>query len=97
MADAQRLRDRVRDGAMRLDGHHRVAGRAILRVPRDVMTLRSRIIHVCHQLVERFHAHAARVAVLEEQYGARFGFGDQTVELVEVLDCCQLRMHLNPV
>ena len=47
------------------------------------------------KLVERFHARSTRIAVFEEQDRARLRLLDQTVELVEVLEWCQVRVHLS--
>ena len=50
-------------------------------------------IQMGHELVERFGADSAGMAVLEEKQGPIVGGGKQTVELVEPLKRSQLWMH----
>ena len=66
---------------MRLHRDHRVAGRQTL------------VVQVVDQLVERLEARAARRAVFEQEQRPMARFGQQHVELVEVLKMCQFWMH----
>ena len=82
VADAEPRAHGVRHLAVRLHRHHRVIG---LLAPRRV--------EVLDQLVERFGARAARVAVLEEQHGTAGGVVEQPVEIAHVPQGFQVGAH----
>jgi len=82
MAHSQARGDRIRYGAMGLHGDHRV-----LRSGRP-------LIEVCDELIQRVHARPACIAVLEQQKRARLRFVNEPVELLDVVERGQIRMHL---
>ena len=84
MSDAELLRDGIRYSAVRLNRHHR-----IVRQERFGFTL----VEMRDKFLERFHADTARVAMLEEQHRPRVGFGKEAVELVNMLERSEIRMH----
>ena len=81
VAHAEPPRDRGGQLAMRLHRDHRVAGRQTL------------VVQVVDQFVEGLEARAARRAVLEQEQRSMARFGQQRVELVDVLKMRQLWMH----
>ena len=79
---AQSRGDSIRYGAVGLHRHHRV-----LRVGRP-------LVEVCHELVQRLHACAARMAVLEEEQRSSLRLANEAFEFVNALEGRQIRMHL---
>ena len=54
-------------------------------------------VEMIDQLIQRFSADAARVAVLEEQQRPLMGFGEKLVQLVDMLQGSQVWMHSQTV
>ena len=83
MSEPNRACDCVRDVSVCLHRHHRVRRGGPSRPA----------VEMFDELVERFRARAARVAVLEEQQRAVLGLGKQAIELVDLCQGCQVGMR----
>jgi len=77
VADAELLRDGIRYSAMCLYCHHRIVRQKCSG---------SALIEMRDEFVERLHADAACVAMLEEQHWPRLGFNEEPVEVINVLE-----------
>ena len=86
MTDAQACGDRIGHITMCLHRHH--------RVPRIRTSRCTQIgIQMIDQLIKRLSADAAGKAVFEDEQRTGMTLGQQTVELVDVLEQGQIRVH----
>ncbi len=83
MSDTQSRCDRVRHVSVRLHCDHRVRRRGAF----------GPAVEMFDELVERFRARAACVTVFEEEQRTALRLGNQTIELVDLCQCRQVRMR----
>jgi hypothetical protein len=82
MADAEPVRDRVRNLAFGLNGDH------------GVLDVGTRIGEVLEQLVERLGARTAGVAVLEQEQRPSIGVREHAIEVGDGLELEEPRVEL---
>ena len=88
VTDSELLRDGIRYSAMCLHGHHCIVRQKCFGCA---------VVEMRHEFIERFHADTARIAMLEEQHGARFGLGKQAVQIIEMAKRPEVGVHVSSV